>query len=825
MQAKGLVTVFGVLLLLVCLIQLSFTFIANRVEKKAENYAAEKYSNETQATEYSTAKFNYLDSVSTENVFLGYTYDDVKQRKLNLGLDLQGGMSAVLQVSLEDMIKSMAANKEDPVLTKALEEAKKMQKDSQEDLVTLFGQAFERQNPDSKLAALFQRPEYRDQIQFQSPNSEVLDFIRTESKEAVQRTFKILRSRIDRFGVAQPNINLVEASNRIVVELPGVGDPERVRKLLQATAKLEFWETYQTGPEYFEMISKVNDAVADKLGVKKEDKADEASTAPDVDEATATPNEEASNDSITVAEDAANDTTGLADKDTTSLADKTDDIAPSDSLTQEERLKQNPFFAIFQPSQYQGSAIVGFINQRDTAQFREYLNYPEVRRIIPPELKLLLSAKPQVDEDGNPSNVMEVYGVKSRAKDKRPALEGDVIVDARSDLDPTTQRRVVNMRMNSEGAKAWKKITASNIDKSVAIVLDDRVYSAPVVRSEIAGGSSEISGNFTTAEADDLANILKAGKLPAPARIVEEAIVGPSLGASSIRAGLLSLIAGLLLVLLFMIFYYNKGGWVADLALILNLFFVIGILASLGATLTLPGMAGIVLTIGMAVDANVIIFERIREELANGSSVRKAIADGYTKSYSAIIDANLTTLITAAILFYFGLGPVLGFATVLMIGIFSSLFTAILVTRLVIDWYVGKGNEMSFFNKFTEGTFQNTNYDFLSKRKITYTLSAIIIGIGLISMFTRGFDLGVDFEGGNTYVVEFAEPVNTSDLVSALAGPLDGAPEVISYGEGGKSVKIKTSYLVDSEDKDAGEKVERQLHTGLQPLPKRSVFR
>ncbi len=808
MQAKGLVKFFGIALFLVCLYQLSFTWLASSVDKKADRFAADQVSaianlsDEAKADKLRKAKRSYLDSVSTESVFMGYTYDDIKSRQLNLGLDLQGGMSAVLQVTLDDLIRSLANNSEDALIKKAIRATKELQKNNEADFVTLFGQAFSQVGNGAKMATLFANANNQDVIDYNSSNEQVLAYIRTQADDAVNQTFKILRTRIDKFGVTQPNINLLENSGRIQVELAGVDDPERVRQLLQATAKLEFWEVYNADAEMSKMVFAANEAVKKEQGIedlKKEDAKKDVGDA-----ATDTPEGDTA---------AANDTTAAKEG---SLVDKAsgDSGAASDSLSQDELVRQNPFIAALNFSG-SGGATIGYANGKDTARLNSYLKMPAVRAEFPPNLKFLYGAKAIEGTDGN-NNLFPVYAIKSRQGSvfKAP-MEGDVIIDARGDYN-YDQQIIVNMDMNSEGATKWRKLTGENIGKSVAIVLDDQVYSAPVVQSEIAGGTSQITGQFDITEAQDLANILKAGKLPAPARIVEEALVGPSLGAKSIRAGLISLLAGILLVLGFMIFYYSKGGWVANLALILNLFFVVGVLASIGATLTLPGMAGIVLTIGMAVDANVIIFERIREELARGSGMKKAIADGYSKSYSAIIDANLTTLITAIILSYFGLGPVLGFATVLMIGIFSSLFTAILVTRLFIDWRLGKGDKFSFYTNATKGMFKGTDIDFIGKRKKFYMIGGAVIAIGLLSMMFKGFELGVDFKGGRTYVVDFDKSVSASDITSALAdkGVFGMKPLVRTYGSNDQ-VKITTQYMIDSEEKEADNIVMKTLYAGL----------
>ena len=803
MQAKGLVKFFGIALALVCLFQLSFTFVANRVTDNAEAYAEAQSSSqkglsvEQQTSEFRKARRRYLDSISTESVYplLGYNYNYVKERKLNLGLDLQGGMSVVLQVTLDDVLRSLAGiNSEGATFKKALTRAKELQTENSSDLVTLFGQAYKEQNPSKKLADIFATSANQGSVSFDTSDDEVLAFVREKADGAVNQTFKIIRTRIDKFGVTQPNVSLQPATGRIVVELPGVDDPDRVRQLLQATAKLGFWEVYENSPEFGATLVAANDALKKKLGIEELKKEDTSAT-----------DEAAKNDSTDVA---ANDTT----KEVNLLEGAT---ADTDSLSQDELRRQNPLLSIFGQAQTAGP-VVGYINAIDTAKFNEYMKMPEVKAEFPEDIKLLLAAKPFESEEGG-ANIYPVYAIQSRfGSTFKAPLEGDAITSAKYDYD-FNQNLVISMNMNQEGAAKWRKLTGENIGKSVAIVLDDLVYSAPTVQQEISGGSSQITGQFDLEEAEDLSNILEAGKLPAPARIIEEAIVGPSLGQKSIRAGLLSLLVGMLLVLGFMIFYYSSAGIVANIALLLNLFFVIGVLTSMGAVLTLPGMAGIVLTIGMAVDANVIIFERIREELAAGSGIKKAIADGYSKSYSAIIDANVTTLITAAILFYFGLGPVLGFATVLMIGIFSSLFTAILITRLIIEWWMGKGNEMKYFTNLSEGAFKGSTIDFISKRKMAYMVGGTVIAIGIASILFKGFDYGVDFEGGRTYVVDFKQTVSSSEVTEKLTDVFQAKPLVRTYA-GANQVKITTNHMIDSDDSEADTQVMQKLHGGLKDM-------
>ncbi len=824
MQAKGLVKFFAIALILVCLFQLSFTFFANRVDGKANAFAEEQtqgiadLTEDQQKFELRKHKRRYLDSVSNKSAYplLGYTYNEVKERQLNLGLDLQGGMSAVLQVTLEDMIRSLSNDSKDPTFTQALVNAREMQKSNDADYITLFGAAFQALDPNKRLAAIFNTPELQDKnITPSTPDAEVLDLIRSEGKDAIKRTYDILRARIDKFGVTQPNISLDESTGRITVELPGVDDRDRVAELLQATAQLEFWETYEYSQDLDAMMAEANKVVKDKLGLEEEAEKPkkEAKPAPAKIEIDSVALAAGDSSSLKAAEEAAlNADTEDEEEEDVSLLGGED----GDSTSVSSGL--NPFLETFRPvngRQIGNPAVVGIVYAKDTSKMNEYMAMPEVKEIFRPlNTKFLLGHKPFDTNDGE--KAFNIYGIKSsKPSGMKPALGGDVIDDARQDID-AQQNVVVSMNMNSEGGRKWFKVTEANVQKCVAIVLDNAVYSAPVIQNPIPGGRSQITGSFTMSEAQDLANILKAGKLPAPARIVEEAVVGPSLGQESIRNGLLSLGAGLLIVLFFMVFYYNNSGFIADLALLLNLFFVIGVLASLGATLTLPGMAGIVLTVGMAVDANVIIFERIREELSKGSGVRKAIADGYTKSYSAIIDANLTTLITAIILYYFGLGPVLGFATVLMIGIFSSLFTAILITRLIFDWQLGKDRDFKFSTAWSKNRFKNLGIDFVGRRKLGYIIAAVLFAIGFLSFAIRGFELGVDFQGGRTYVVQFDQEANTGEIRDMLTAPFEAPPLVRTYGDGNQ-VKITTSHLIGSTDPQSDIIVAQKLYDGLKP--------
>ncbi|HNQ12365.1 MAG TPA: protein translocase subunit SecDF [Bacteroidia bacterium] len=805
MQNKGTIRWFAILLALVCIYQLSFTVAVKMKESKAKDYAAGDPVKERE----------YLDSIanvpSYNLLFKNYTFLECKERELNLGLDLKGGMNVTMEVSVVDLIKSMANFSTDPTFNKALADAQQMQKNSQEDFVTLFGRAFSQADPNAKLAAIFNTMDLQGRVNFNSTNEEVIAVIREEADAAIDRTFNILRTRIDKFGVTQPNIQQL-GSGRILVELPGVKEPDRVRKLLQGTARLEFWETHENAEITETYFTKINERLRNlnQLGGSTSETFDVADTS-----LTALAAGDSLNPVIAATDSAAD---GFDDL----VSQVQNDTTPKDTsaaATFEDFAKENPLFAVLAPSifqnaqgqsEYRQGPVVGYALIKDTGKVNRIFDRPEIKELLPKNLKLLWGVKPPTPE----SSALELVAIKVSSRDGQSSLEGDMVVDARQDFGQLNSNPEVTMRMNAEGAKIWKRLTSENVGKSIAIVLDNYVYSYPTVQGEIAGGNSSISGNFTINEAKDLANILKAGKLPAPAKIVEEAVVGPSLGKESINSSLLSFVIALLLVLAFMVFYYNNAGWAANLALFANIFFIFGVLASLGAVLTLPGIAGIVLTLGMAVDANILIYERVREEIANGKGGRLAIADGFKAAYSSIIDANVTTLLTGIVLYVFGSGPIQGFATTLIIGILTTLFTAIFITRLIFEAWLGKNKEIKFATKISEGAFKNLNIDFVSKRKFFYFLSTTIIAVGIGFMIFRGFNLGVDFKGGRTYVVRFDEAVSTLDIRSKLTGSFASAPEVKTFGSSNQ-VKITTTYLIDDNSEDADQKVEQALREGL----------
>ena len=848
MQNKGAIRLFAIVFAIVSLYQLSFTFFSSNVESNADEYANRQEIQE-KASELadgdpvmqrfyydSLSQANrkyYLDSMSNEVVYnIGirkYTYEECKERELNLGLDLKGGMNVTLEVSVVDVIKSMAADKvtEDPNsdFNKAIDRAKEKQKDSQEDFVTLFYESLQEINPDARLAPMFTTIDLRDRINPNSTDEEVLQVIRTETESAIDRSFEILRTRIDRFGVAQPNIQKLQGSGRILVELPGVKDPERVRSLLQGTAHLQFFETYEFS-EIYDVFTKANERVSkivrgEKLGKEidstKVDSAAQQDVLMDGNEAPVATDEEADEGGQNVIDEFGEGA------DQNQGSDDIDELVQQDEdTTQTQQAQNQALFNVLMPAFGQDEQgrpypmkgpVVGYAEVKDTAKVNRYLSMPQVKALFPRDLKLAWSVKPMEEQE----NVYMLIALKTERGGKAP-LSGDKVVNAKQDVRQNGEVEVT-MMMDSEGARIWKRLTGANKGRSIAIVLDDYVYSFPTVQGEIPNGRSSISGNFTTEEAQDLANILKAGKLPAPAKIVEEAVVGPSLGEEAVNSGLISFIIAFVVVLIYMISYYSKAGLVADLALLTNVFFIFGVLASLQAVLTLPGIAGIVLTLGMAVDANVIIYERIKEEVRAGKGKKLAIADGYKNAYSAIIDGNVTTLITGVVLVIFGSGPVKGFATTLIIGILTSLFTAIFLSRLVFSWMANKNIEATFANKFTKNTLAKVNFDFISKRKIMYTISIIVILIGIISLSTKGLNYGVDFSGGRTYVVRFDKDVNTVKLSESLAQTFvddEGntyPPEVKTFGPSNQ-VKVTTEFLIEDDKEETDSIVAARLYEG-----------
>jgi SecD/SecF fusion protein len=818
MQNKGLLTTFTVLFALAALYALSLTFVANGVESDAKEYA-----NGDSDVEYA-----YLDSMSSEEVYpvIGYTYGELRTKTLNLGLDLKGGMNVTLEVQINEVVKALSSFSKDNAFNQAIIDAKTAQKATNKDFVTLFGEVYQEKNPTGKLSSIFYTLDNKDKLSPNATNEEVLTFIKEEADDAIERSFNVLRTRISLFGAAQPNIQKLTGSDRILVELPGVKDKVRVRQLLQGTAKLEFWLTYEN-QEIYPMLAQADEL----LGAANKAKESVADTTETTEEEVL---EEGTAEEVADAIESLIDSTANATEDgTASLLDKiegaegetTDSNAvatPDQSF--EDYAKEHPLFAIMRPAIFQDEQgqyfpgqgpIVGYVAIKDTAQVNVYLAKKEVKALFPPRIKFLWTAKPYDDE----GKFLQLLAIKVDNREGKAVLEGDVIIDASQQFDQFSGSPRIDMAMNGEGANKWKHITADNIGKSVVIALDNLVYSFPTVQGEISGGQSNITGNFDIEEAKLIANILKAGKLPAPARIIEENVVGPTLGHESINKGMMSFIVALLVVLAYMVFYYSKAGIASVIALLANMFFIFGVLASMPQliALTLPGIAGIILTIGMSVDANVLIFERIREEIAAGKGTRLAVSDGYKFAYSSIIDANVTTLLTGAVLWFFGTGPVEGFAKTLVIGIGTSLFTAIFITRLIFEFNLNKNKVLSFSTKLTDGAFKNTNINFLTNRKKFYILSGIIIIIGIGSLVTKGLQYGIDFKGGRTYVVRFDAPVSTPDISKSLETLFETSPETKTFGDNNQ-VKITTTYMIDSEDENADDVVESKLNEGLSSL-------
>ncbi len=827
MQSRGAIIVFAVAFALVCLFQLSFSIFTAKVEGDAQAYAfdeetytiAERLSGGDELKEAylvdSIAKAReqyYLDNeAGVYNILIRkYTYQEAKERELNLGLDLKGGMNVILEVKVGDIVNALSGYNEDPLFRSVMTETYARQRYSSKDFVTLFGETWEEMAPGQNLSSYFTSVDLRDKITYNSTNAEVISVIREETNDAIDRAFNILRTRIDRFGVTQPNISKLATAGRILVELPGIKDPARIRKLLQGTAQLEFWETYQL-PDFVGDILEAEELIRQQKareemllagdttaeGEPKEADAPEAGIAEGVEPGEDLPGE--------LTADSADATTALLDQ------LESDSIMDMPDASMEDMEKNYPLRSLLQLSVDQegrpfNSATVGYARIQDTLRINSMLK----TEVFTVNLQFAWMNKPR---DAN-SDILELVALKITTRDRRAPLTGDVIVDARQDYNQMGQVEV-SMTMNSDGAKVWRRLTADNVGKQIAIVLDGYVYSYPNVNSEIPNGMSSITGIGDLNEAKDLANILKAGKLPAPARIVEEEVVGPSLGAEAINAGLWSFLIAFVLVLVYMVLFYNHAGWVANLALLTNIFFIFGVLASLQAVLTLPGIAGIVLTIGMAVDANVIIYERIKEEIRAGKGMRLAIADGYKNAYSAIIDGNVTTLLTGIVLYIFGTGPVQGFATTLIIGILSSLFSAIFISRLIFTTLLNKNKKISFDNKYTRNWLANVNIDFLGMRKKAYLFSAIIIIAGIVSLFTRGLNPGIDFTGGRSFVVRFDQPVTTGEVRDALTAEFENlSPEVKTFGPTSQ-VKITTKYLIDDNSPEVDSIIQVKLFNSL----------
>ena len=796
MQNKGFVKVFAVLLTLVCMFYLSFSFVTRHYNSKAAEYAGGDPVKES----------SYLDSLSTQKVWLGYTLKECREMEISLGLDLKGGMNVVLELNVADVIRSLSNNNQDENFNKALDLAYENQATSQKDFIDLFAEEYKKLDNGARLSAIFSTFELKDKITPQSSDAQVIAVLKEELKSAIDNSFNVLRTRIDRFGVVSPNIQRLETAGRILVELPGVKEPERVRKLLQGSANLEFWETYNL-PEIYQQLVAADNMLATIL--KSDDTAAVGSDTTAI-EAT----EEV------VADNAAAETTNDADSLLAKIGEDKPEAQAAKSM--EEFAKQHPLFAVLQINQYNGQLapgpVVGIADKKDIAKINEYLNMKQVKDILPRNLSLKWGVK-AIDEK---EQYFYLYAIKMTNRDGTPALGGDVVTDANADFVQQAGRseQQVSMTMNAEGAKAWARLTKENIGKAVAIVLDDMVYSAPNVQVEITGGRSQITGHFTPEEAKDLANVLKSGKMAASVHIVQEDVVGPSLGQEAINSGVISFVLALILLMFYMCAFYGVlPGLIADGALVLNIFFTMGILASFQAVLTLPGIAGMVLTLGMVVDANVLIYERTKEELRAGKSLNKAIADGYSNAFSAIFDSNLTSIITGVVLFYFGTGPIRGFATTMIIGLFASFLTAVFLTRIVYEALLAKDKlkNVTFTTSITKDLLTNPKINFLAARKVGYLIPAGIIVLGAISMSTIGLNNGIDFTGGRNYVIRFAQDVKTDEVRNLLDAQLDGSVSVIQIGTPDQ-VRVSTNYKIEDNDPAIDQEIENKLFEGVKSL-------
>lgn len=795
MRNKGAVVVLTIVVTALSLYYLSFTFVSRNIQKEAISIATDEG-----GVVDLTKKQEFLDSIWNEPVYsllgLDYTFKEIKDTELNLGLDLQGGMHVVLEVSPIEIIKGISGNNEDPDFLAAIEDARIQQRSSQEKFSTLFYEAYKERKPDGKLSLIFANAANRGKISFDSTDDEIMRIIDEEIEDAMDRSFNILRTRIDRFGTSQPNIQRLQGTGRIQVEIPGADNPQRVRKLLQGAAKLEFW-VVANPQETNTFLTAINNFLVDERKISSEALGESDTVAV----------EETRSLEELLTDQEPSDTTGVSAEDTTDTSDAVD--AAFDSLRNSQ---VSPLFSLMVNNGAEGLVY----NVKDTSKINRILKRDEIKKLIPRNFKFLWDVKPHDHETLSEEPHLELHIVNVARGGKAP-LEGDVVTDARQTLDQST-RPAVSMQMNSTGAKKWRKITGENVGNRIAIVLDNYVYSSPNVLGEIPNGSTEISGNFTLEEAKDLANVLKAGTLPAPTRIVQEAIVGSTLGKEAQMQGVLSIVSGLIIVVLFMVVYYARGGFIANFALIFNIFLVMGILAQLNAALTLPGIAGIVLTIGMSIDANVLIFERIREELRKGVALREAITLGYQKAFSSIIDSNITTFLTAVILYALGQGPVKGFAITLMIGIGSSFFSAVYITRVIVEFMVrkkGDASKLNFRTPLSAGALSSLSFDFMSKRVKAYIFSGVVIIIGVVLMIMQGLNLGVDFKGGRSYVVTFEEPVVASDLKVALSNQFEGVgTEVKTFGAN-NIMKVTTSYMVDEESSESDEMVKQKLIAGI----------
>ena len=799
MQGKGLVKFFLVALLIVSLYQLSFTWVASGHEKAAQKYAETKVDptlkGEQRIDEIAALKSDYIAQNAEKDIYnigiVKYNYEDVKKRSLNLGLDLQGGMSVVLEVSKYDLVKTLCNEPKNPKMLAALDKARAQEAAGNGELIDLFVTYYSQSNPGSNLAPMFHSTDVAEDLSMTASNDEVKSWLSNQATEGINSTYTRLKERIDRFGVSSPYVTLQANTGRIMVELPGVDNPKRARELLQSTANLEFWRVWH----YEELTGSINQA--NNILQSIETGIDSNTIASDINAAD-------SNDLAI-----SGDTSKTIDSNNIDALLDADDDSAAVNAEQSDDATSGPLARVL--TERMDPAAIGSVTEKDTMELMRYLRTDEVLAAFPTELRFMLSAKPYKE-----TKSYQLYAMKLRPDDDSPLLDGSVIKSASPERNQMTGRIEISMSMNLEGAQEWKRITedAAKTHDYIAIALDNKIYSAPAVNEAIAGGRSSISGDFSIEDAELLSSILEVGKLPVPSRIIQEDIVGPSLGAESIKTGVISMVAGLVLVIIFMALYYSTAGLIADIALLANIFFIFGVLASIGATLTLPGIAGLVLTMGMAVDANVIIYERVREELAKGKSMVKAIADGYTHSYSAIIDSHVTTFIIGIILNEFGSGAIKGFAIVLMIGIVFSLFTAIFISRLILDWMAKTDKPIRYYTNFTKGAFKHVNFKFMQNRKYGYMFSAALTILSIVFIMTSGFNYGVEFQGGRSYTVKFEQPIDAEIVRDKLSKDFDNAVQVKTFSSSDK-LKITTTFMIGSTDDNADSIATHTLYDNL----------
>ncbi|MDR1763428.1 MAG: protein translocase subunit SecDF [Dysgonamonadaceae bacterium] len=800
MQNKGVVTFFAVLLALICLFYLSFTFVTNKYYKEAKEYSGGDIAKES----------NYLDSLANKTVWLGYSLKKSRAMELNLGLDLKGGMSVIMEMSVADVLKSLSNDNPDPVFNQALANATKRQAASNKDYISLFSEEYHKLAPNARLSGIFSTFELKNKLTANSSDAEVEKVLRQELQSAIDNSFNVLRTRIDQFGVVSPNIQRLETDGRISIELPGIKDANRVRNLLQGSANLEFWETYNES-EIHQALLAANTIIRDSIAAAADKKPVSAET-----ENAAIAQTSADSLLVNNESSAAIDSTLLVSGETPSTTASETSTDPND-----EAFKKNyPLFYYLKmsPQQPIDGPVTGMTSKADMATVDAFMSMNRVKEVLPRQLNLKWAVKPASEE----SEVYQLYALKITTRNGKAPLEGDVVTDAKDEFQQGSRYASVDMTMNSEGAKKWERLTKDNVGRCVAIVLDDRVYSAPKVQTAIPNGRSSITGQFSVDDAKDLANVLKSGKMSAPAHIVQENIIGPSLGQEAINKGFVSFLIALVALMFYLVFVYGwKPASIANGALLLNLFFTMGVLASFHAVLTLSGIAGIVLALAIAVDANVLIFERIKEEIRGGKIVKKAIEEGYQKAFSAIFDSNLTSIITGVILWYFGTGPIRGFATTLIIGIFISFFTAVFLTRVTFEYLLSKGKfqNLTFTTPMMKNFLVNPTFNFLKRWKMIYAVTLVIVIICVLALVFRGLNQGIDFTGGRNYIVKFEQPIDAHKAQEYLDPKFeDHTPTVITIGGRGDQVRVSTNYKITDNDQGVDEEITTKMYDAFQPL-------